>query len=690
MLRAAPYYVDQLSIAATLPGRPAVYGEPAPPLTAPLAAALSARGIDRLYAHQATAIDAARRGRHVVISTATSSGKSFTFTLPVCEAALADAAAVALYLFPTKALAQDQLRALTEFIATSASLTAAVRPAVLDGDTGWDERARVQETANVLLTNPDLLHVTLLPHHARWRRVWSGLRYVILDEAHAYRGVFGSHVALILRRLLRIAAHYGATPTFIVCSATIANPLAHFRALVPPWGLAAATGGAPAPPDISADADDGVCLIGADADGAATGARKFLLWNPPLRVGGPAAASAAAVEQPAVDEVSDTDSADERRPAAAASHLPPARDRAAIQRAVVDRALSARFAVPSLARPTAYRRDATAAPYGMQRAAAAVSDGAAPLDAAVEAPKPRWLQRWLEHAAAGGGAAARRSPVVEAAALLTTLVCGGMRTIVFCRVRKVAELLLQYTHERLAGMASSGGGGALALIPRVKSYRAGYLKEHRRAIERDLFGGKLLGVVATNALELGVDIGSLDAVVMLGYPGSSASLWQQAGRAGRGGRAAVAIMVAYDNAIDQHFVAHPHTLLARPPEAALVDAANPNLLRVHALCAAAELPLQPAEVALFGTGLGDVVAGLRREGSLLPARIAVVTPAPPAAELLAFQTAPWVAKPAKHVNIRAIDDVVYKVRAARCYAVLYLLMHARTHAHTNEKCAGGG
>ncbi|KAA0165480.1 hypothetical protein FNF31_01828 [Cafeteria roenbergensis] len=364
---AVPWYVDQLRHVHTILPRPAKFRDVERPVHPAIRMAMHARGITKFFEHQSLAIDAALAGKHVVISTSTSSGKSLVFSVPVFDRLLRDRAAVAILIFPTKALAQDQLRAVREFCRGSATLASAVRAATLDGDSSPAEREAACLGANLILTNPDMLHASVLPRHSQWKRVLSSLAFVVLDESHSYRGVFGTHVAMVLRRLVRLCRRYGADPRFFCCSATIANPAEHFAQLVP---------------------------IGA-------------------------------VPQPAV-----------------------------------------------------------------------AADG---------------------------------------------------------HEERVAELTLQYAHERLSAKAPH-------LISKVKSYRGGYIKEHRRAIEKQLFGGALLGVVATNALELGVDIGSLDCVVLLGYPGSAASMWQQAGRAGRGGRPAVAILVTFASPTEQFFVRQPEAL----------------------------------------------------------------------------------------------------------------------------------
>ncbi|MBN1138258.1 MAG: DUF1998 domain-containing protein, partial [Anaerolineae bacterium] len=363
--------------------------------------------------------------------------------VPVLEALLADRSARALYLFPTKALAQDQLRSLHEL--TRDELRAA-RFGVYDGDTPQAARARLRREANILLTNPDMLHVGILPNHTLWADFFANLRFVVVDEAHAYRGIFGSHVGCVLRRLWRVCARYGSAPQVVACSATIANPGDHLRRLA---------GVEPV-------------VVSGEADGAPHGAKDFVLWNPPF----------------------------------------------------VDRAQTA-----------------------------------------------------------------RRSANIEAARLFARLVQAGIRTIAFARARRVAELILLYTRRILADESP-------ALADRVRAYRAGYRADERRDVEQGLRpGGGLLGVTATSALELGIDIGDLDASLLVGYPGTIASLWQQAGRAGRGVRHALSILIALDNPLDQYFMRHPRDLFGRPHEHALIDPSNLYVLAQHLPCAAHEIPL---------------------------------------------------------------------------------------------------
>lgn len=463
--RADRYYAGQIVYEDLQPARPALHRELDPPLTDPLPAILAAEGIEQLYSHQVRAIEAARRGEHVVLCTGTASGKTLGYNLPVLEHLLAQPRARALYLFPTKALAQDQLRGLEPFRDGGIEFVSGT----YDGDTPSSMRTRLRERAQILLSNPDMLHAGILPNHMRWSEFFANLRYVVVDELHTYRGVFGSNVANVLLRLRRIAEHYGSTPQFIGCSATIANPEEHASNL------------------FSAP----VTLV--DEDGSPRGPRRFVLWNPPL--------------------------------------------------------------IPD-----------------------------------------DMLGR-------------RRSNTVEAEALMTELIRGQVQTITFCRARVIAELLGRHVRERLARRHAG-------LAERVRSYRGGYLAEERREIERQLFEGELLGVTTTNALELGIDIGGLDACLILGYPGSVSSTLQQAGRAGRGHEEALILLVAADSPIDQYLMSHPEYLFGQSPEHAIIDRKNMHILLGHLRCAVAELPIRDDECETLGDYAPAVLDLLAENGQV--------------------------------------------------------------------------
>src|SRR4051812_21006695 len=386
-----------------------------------VAAALEARGIERLWSHQAEAVQSAWAGT-TIVTTGTASGKSLCFTLPTLDILCRDAKARALYLYPTKALAQDQARALNEL-----GLGKHVRPAIYDGDTRREDRLAIRRRANLVLTNPDMLHMGILPNHPMWANFFANLAVVVVDEAHVYRGVFGSHVANVLRRLRRVANAYGTEPRFLLASATIANPVELGERLTGHEELA---------------------LV--DRDGAPAARRQIAMWNPP----------------------------------------------------VTNEALGTR-----------------ASPYG------------------------------------------------EAAGMLAELVRRGSRTICFIKSRKMVELTAKLVADELRR------GDDPSLAGRVAPYRAGYTPQQRRDLEARLVSGELLAVITTDALELGIDIGALDAAVCVTFPGTVASLRQMWGRAGRRGRG-LAVYVAGEDALDQFFCRHPDEFLERPVEAAILDHEN--------------------------------------------------------------------------------------------------------------------
>ena len=504
-LKEHPSYRNQIAHVEQIASRQQSYGDLAEPLHPTLHGYLEAAHLLPLYSHQAQAINAARSGKNVFVVTPAASGKTLCYNVPVLDAALNDTRSCALYLFPTKALSQDQLRGLRELFALpqpSSPILAlpGLDCAIFDGDTPPEERGEIKRSSRLVLTNPDMLHLGILPNHQSWSRFLHHLRYVVVDEAHVYRGIFGSHVANVLRRLRRLSALYGANPQFICCSATIANPGEHIERLV----------------DLPFEV--------VDEDGSPYGGKDFVFWNPPI----------------------------------------------------IDRAR-----------------------------------------------------------------ATRRSANTEATLLLTELVSGGRRTITFARTRKLTELIYIYTREQLAKDRAE-------LAQRIKPYRAGYLPEDRRQIERQLFEGELLGVVATTALELGIDIGSLDATVLTGYPGSIASTWQQAGRSGRGGERSLSFLIALDNPLDQYFMRHPETFFGKGFEYVLINQANPYILKHHLLCAAWERPLDNRDGDIFGTSFARARDELMDEG-LLRNRQGRWYPSP------------HLTYPAEGVNIRSASSDRYTV-----------------------------
>jgi DEAD/DEAH box helicase domain-containing protein len=414
------------------------------------------RGIENPWSHQVTAATLAHSGRHVVVSTGTASGKSLAYQLPILCALATDRRARALYLSPTKALGHDQLRVAQSLVDATARL-ADVAPTAFDGDSPAGVRRFAREQSRWVFSNPDMIHLSLLRNHARWAVFLRGLRYIVVDECHYYRGIFGSNVAMVLRRLLRLCGRYsadpGRAPTVIFASATTAAPGTTASELI------------------------GQAVAEVTDDGSPQGARTVALWEPALRT----------------DLVG-------------------------------------------------------------------------------------------EH-----GAPVRRSAGAEAARMMADLVVEGARTLTFVRSRRGAELTALAARARLEGAAPE-------LAARVASYRAGYLAEDRRALERSLAGGELVGLATTNALELGIDIAGLDAVVLAGFPGTVASFWQQAGRSGRRGQGALVVLIARDDPLDTYLVHHPAALLDKPIEMVVIDPANPYVLGPQLLCAATELPLTDEEV----------------------------------------------------------------------------------------------
>ena len=462
-----------------IPTRDARFAEPDPPLPGPIRQALHGAGIDRLYTHQVEALAHARTGKDVLVVTGTASGKSLAYQLPVLETLLREREARALFLFPTKALEQDQWKSLQQLIPWGSG----IRAEILDGDTPAHRRAQLKgDLPHILISNPDILHLSLLPYHAAWKGFWENLRYVVLDELHSYKGIFGSHIAHVLRRLHRVTAFYGSRPGFITCSATISNP-SEFAGTLAARDFARV-----------------------DDDGSPARGKRFVLVNP------------------------------------------------------------------------------TGSPYG------------------------------------------------EATELLLHCIQAGFKTIAFAKARKIAELITMWAHQ-----------AAPQLRAKIRAYRAGYRPEERRAIEQGLFHERLMAVVSTSALELGIDVGGLDACLLVGYPGSIASTWQRGGRVGRAGQEALIILIALPDALDQYFMRHPRDFFARTPEAAVIDPGNRRILLDHLVAAAAELPLTAAEAARYGRDLPDRIAELQAERRLVQSA----------------DGGEWYARrrnPAREISIRAIGE----------------------------------
>jgi DEAD/DEAH box helicase domain-containing protein len=432
-----PKYRDHIAHIEEFPARDAVYGGPEGDLPDPLAAYLEKRRI-RLYSHQSRMLDHIRRGRHTIITTPTASGKTLSFNLPIFERLMHDECATALYLYPTKALSNDQQKTIAEMEKwTGLGLNAAV----YDGDTPQGRRPAIRERSRLVISNPYELH-QILPWHHKWSRFLARLQFIVIDEAHRYRGIFGSHIAFLIRRLRRICEFYGAHPQFILSTATLANPREFAEKLT------------------------GLPFELVDEDGSPRGRKQFILFNP--------------------------------------------------------------YA------------------HGIKE----------------------------------------RSTHVFTKDLLVSCLDNGLQTLCFTTSRKMAELITQWSkRERHDPFHRSG--------EEIATYRAGYLPEERRGIEDRLKAGRIGGVVSTNALELGIDIGSLDAVIISGYPGTMMSTWQQAGRAGRRLDDSLAILVAFENPLDQYFMRHPASFFGRPHEHAVIDDRNPYIVSGHLLCAAAELPVYP-------------------------------------------------------------------------------------------------
>lgn len=451
-----------------IPARPAEYGEWPEWVHPALRHALEERGVQRLFRHQQQCAEAAWRGEDVVVATGTSSGKSLGYQLPVLSALAADERACALYITPTKALGSDQLQATLALTKDLPGIT----PAPYDGDTPVDARRAIRDQSRFVFTNPDMLHASILGSHERWARLLRHLRFVVVDESHTYRGVFGANVSLVFRRLLRLARAYGSEPTLVFASATSAAPAEHAELLC------------------------GRPVRAVDVDTAPTGERTVVLWEP----------------------------------------------------------------------------------------------------------------GFIEGAEGEHGAPVRYAATTEAASIMGWLVREGARTLTFVRSRPAAEIVAMRAQEDLSA------AGRPDFARRIAAYRAGYLAEDRRALERALDEGDILGMATTNALELGIDVGGLDAVVMAGYPGTVASFRQQAGRAGRRGQGSLVVLVARDEPMDAFLVHHPEALLGRPVERSVFNPSNPYILRGHLYHAALERPLTSKDVDDFGAH--DVVEQMCEEGLL--------------------------------------------------------------------------
>ncbi|XP_073221327.1 uncharacterized protein, partial [Cicer arietinum] len=503
--------------------RKAIYSEIPAELSEKMRSALKYIGVSKLYSHQAESIQASLLGKNVVVATMTSSGKSLCYNLPVLEELLKNPSSCAMYIFPTKALAQDQLRSLLRM---TKEFDVDLNIGIYDGDTSHSERTWLRDNSRLLITNPDMLHITILPYHRRFSRILSNLRFLVIDETHTYKGAFGCHTALILRRLRRLCSHvYGAVPSFIFSTATSANPHEHSMELA---NL----------PTVELFQNDG-----------SPSARKlFILWNPVLR-----------------------------------------------PKAILKKA---RFAMDN--------------------------------DELVDE----------------NDNLVRSSPIVDVSRLLAEMVQHGLRCIAFCKSRKLCELVLSYTREILHETAPH-------LLDSICAYRGGYIAEERRKIESAFFGGKICGVAATNALELGIDVGEIDVTLHLGFPGSIASLWQQAGRGGRRDKPSLAVYVAFGGPLDQYFMKNPRKLFERPIECCHIDSQNKQVLEQHLVCAAHEHPLSVQyDEKYFGACLESALNSLKDRGYICSD--------------LSDSSRIWnyigpEKLPSQAVNIRAIETVRYSV-----------------------------
>ncbi|MFP3896158.1 MAG: DEAD/DEAH box helicase [Anaerolineales bacterium] len=451
------------------PPRQPRYATPSSPLPEALQRALDVLGVSQLYTHQVESLERARRGEDVVVVTTTSSGKTLCYNLPVLEALLQDRSASALYIYPTNALVNDQLRTLFKMNLTLGHEALGIAKYTGAVDTAKRQRIRAREP-NIVLTNPEMVHLSFLLWHRKWKALWSNLRFIVVDEVHTYRGIFGSNMAHLFRRMLRMAAHYGSSPQFICCSATMANPQELTETLT------------------------GRRFSVVDQDGAGHGRRYFALWNP----------------------------------------------------------------------------------------------GAADHDSNVH-----------------------RSYTEETVDLLLHCLRANYNTIVFARARRLTERMLRQSREQARDRGDP--------LPPIASYRAGYLAQERESIENDLKTGELRGVITTNALEMGIDIGELDAAIISGYPGTIMSTWQQAGRAGRRGRDALIFLVTSQNPLDQHYVKHPQEFFAQPHERAIVNLDNQYIRLKHLLCSIAELPMDAAELARLPGETRETIERLK-ERKLLEAQ----------------------------------------------------------------------
>ncbi|TMW67118.1 hypothetical protein Poli38472_012234 [Pythium oligandrum] len=585
LLKGMDIYRNQIVHIESRPSRPAQYRS-LESLTLPSAVvgALEKRGIKQLYSHQLESIQATMKGENVVLSTSTASGKSLAFNIPTLSWLLEDPQSTFLYFFPTKALAQDQIKSLRQFL--HATGLPEHYCATFDGDTPMKARSMLIRKTQIFLTNPDIMHLSILPKHTQWKRVLANLKLVVVDEAHVYRGVFGAHVANVFRRFFRLCALYGSNPRVICCSATVRNPKGHFRMLIPRLPPQDSEN---APPNFAFFHERPLCVI--TQDGASAGEKIFCIWNP----------------KAANDTGAVTKTADPK---------------------------------PNVSTPRKRKR---------------LIEEVMSTDATNDENKSEISSH-------------STSSIFQSAKIFARLVEEEIHTILFCKGRKLSELVLMSTHSVLGERAETR-----ALIKRVHSYRGGYSPEDRRRIERQLFQGDLLGVIATNALELGIDIGEIDCSMHLGLPTSVASLWQQAGRAGRKHtQQSLALIVCFDSPLDQHFARHGRDLFTMEPEAVTLNPNNSKIVAPHLLCAAHEHALYDRRSGLeyvdrfiFGSDV-DASADADSEPASVPQLIR---------DMLSrqhlyrqsngdgggYRVHSCAPKEIRSLSLRCISDIVYKV-----------------------------
>ena len=514
------FYKDQIVHCEIIPSRPARYESPDKPLSSIIQKILESHRLYPLFSHQSQALNILHTGRNILVATSAASGKSMCFNLPVMQSILDDIQSCSLYLFPTKALAQDQLNKIRHLF--SPTIIGPDEFDTYDGDTPNNIRPSIRKKARIILSNPDMLHTSILPNHSNWARFLRNLQFVVIDEAHFYRGVLGSHVALIIRRLRRLCKVYGANPQFVLCSATINNPSKHASNLT------------------------GLEFEVINNDGSPKGEKEFVFWNPPLE---------------------DTKKC------------------------------------------------------------------------------------------------MRRSANTESSLVTSLLVSNKIRTICFARTRRLSELIAKLIRERLSKTNKP-------FVSRVKTYRAGYMAEDRRKLERELACGALLAVVTTNALELGIDIGDLDATIMVGYPGTVSSTWQQSGRSGRREELSLSVLIGLDNPLDQYIMRHPEYFFSHSYENALLNWKNEHVLRSHLLCAAWEKPLFAAELEFFGETALDEISQLVEKG-VMKKRHAL------------YCLSPALSQPVKEVSIRSASKDKFLLIDARNGKLIETLdtSHAFMQAH---------